>query len=67
MRGIVFFRGRALGKVEDIGFNNVQEVIDTLVPYIPDDVPQRSMLQFRIENLDKGETAVYERMRGKGC
>ena len=67
MRGIVFFRGRALGKVEDIGFNNVQEVIDTLVPYIPDDVPQRSMLQFRIENLDKGETAGYERMRGKGC
>lgn len=67
MRGIVFFRGRALGKVEDIGFNNVQEVIETLVPFIPDDVPPRSMLQFRIENLDKGETAVYERMRGKGC
>lgn len=67
MRGIVFFRGRALGKVEDIGFNNVQEVIETLVPFIPDDVPPRSMLQFRIENLDKGDTAVYERMRGKGC
>lgn len=67
MRGIVFFRGRALGKVEDIGFNNVQEVIETLVPFIPDDVPPRSMLQFRIENIDKGETAVYERMRGKGC
>lgn len=67
MRGIVFFRGRALGKVEDIGFNNVQEVIETLVPFIPDDVPPRSMLQFRIENLDKGDTVVYERMRGKGC
>ena len=67
LRGTVYFRGRTLGVVEDIGFGNVDEVIATLRPYIPDDVPARSIVHFKIENLDKGQTVIYERQRGKGC
>lgn len=66
MRGTVYFRGRELGKVEDIGFNNVDEIIRTLVPFVPDDVPNRSIVHFKIENLDKGEMMVYTRQKGKG-
>lgn len=66
IHGTVFFRGEKLGEVHDIGFNNVDEVIAALVPFVPDHVPVRSMVQFRIENMDKQQTAVYERMKGKG-
>ncbi len=66
MRGTVYFRGRELGQVQDIGFNNVDEIIRTLVPFVPDDVPNRSIVHFKIENLDKGEMMVYTRQKGKG-
>lgn len=66
MRGTVYFRGRELGQVQDIGFNNVDEIIRTLVPFVPDDVPNRSIVHFKIENLDKGEMVVYTRQKGKG-
>jgi hypothetical protein len=66
IKGTVYFRGKVLGEVQDIGFNNVDEVIAALVPFVPDDVPVRSMVQFRIENCDKQQTAIYERMKGKG-
>ena len=66
VRGTAFFRGEKLGEVEDIGFSNVDEVIRRLVPFVPADVPVRSMVQFKIEVLDKGQTAIYERMKGKG-
>lgn len=52
--------------MENIGFNNVDEVIKALVPFVPDDVPTRSMVQFRIEIVDKGLSQTYERMKGKG-
>lgn len=66
MRGTCYFRGRKLGEVEDIGFNNVDEIISKLAAFVPSDVPERSMVQFKIENIDKGQTQVYERMKGKG-
>ena len=66
MRGEVFFRGALLGVLEDTGFNNVDEIIKKLVPFVPDDVPVRCNVMFRVTNLDKRQTAVYERMKGKG-
>lgn len=65
IRGTAFFKGKTLGSVENIGFNNVEEVISALIPFVPDDVPARSMVQFKIENLDKNQSATYERMKGK--
>lgn len=64
MKGSAYFRGRLLGEVQDIGFNNVEEVIAKLVGFVPDDIPERCMVQFRIENCDKKQVAVYERMKG---
>ena len=66
MRGEAFFRGAMLGIVEDTGFNNVEQIIERLVKFVPDDVPSRSNVMFRITNLDKKQTAIYERMKGKG-
>ena len=61
IRGSVFFRGRLLGELEDIGYGNVDEVIGSLMPFVPRDVPAGCMLLFRVENVDRGDMAVYKR------
>ena len=64
IKGEMYFRGKLLHAIEDIGFNNKEEVIQALSAHIPSDIPERSMIQFRIINKDKGQEAVYERMKG---
>ena len=66
VRGEAFFRGRKIASLCDIGFNNKEEVIASLVGQLPDDIPNRCMVQFRVENVDKDQVAIYERMKGKG-
>ena len=60
MRGEVFYKGAKIGKIEDTGFHNVDEMIGILYNYT-DDVPDRAKLLFRITNIDKQQTAIYER------
>lgn len=62
VRGTVFFRGKILAKIEDIGFNNVDEVINVLMKQLPDTMPSRTMVQIRIENVDKQQKKDYTRM-----
>ena len=66
VHGTAFFQGRKLAEFTDTGFNNVDEVIAKLAGQLPDDIPARSMVVFKIENMDKGQTVVYQRMKGKG-
>lgn len=66
IHGGAYFRGKLLGEVKDTGYNNIEEVIQALVPFVPDDVPTRSMVQFKINIVDKNLTQTYERMKGKG-
>ena len=61
-KGTMFFRGRPVASVEDIGFNNVDDVIRQLMKDVPGDIPPRSMVMIRIENKDKGRKQDYSRM-----
>lgn len=61
-----YHNGRNVAEVTDVGFNNVEEVIARLVSMLPDDIPVRSVVIFKITNLDKNQTAVYQRQKGKG-
>lgn len=65
MRGTAYYNGRVLGSVEDIGFNNVEEILQELYKFLPDDMPNRAVAKFKIENIDKDEVAMFERMKGK--
>lgn len=47
--------------LEDIGFNNVNGVIDKLIKQVPEDISPRCMVQIRIENKDKGQKQDYTR------
>ena len=58
----MYFRGKVVATVEDIGFNNVEEVIDKLMSMIPETIPSRTMVQIRIENKDKVQSQDYSRM-----
>lgn len=66
IRGLAFYGGRCLGSVEDIGFSNVDEVISRLVVFVPETVPNRAIVQFKLINQDNDKIACYERMKGKG-
>ena len=62
IKGTLYFKGKILASVENIGFNNVEEVISHLMKELPDTIPPRSMVQIRIENKDKGQKQDYTRM-----
>lgn len=61
-----YFRGQVMADVSDIGFSNVDEVIACLTTMLPDYIPERCSVQFRIRNVDTEQEAVYERTKGKG-
>lgn len=65
LRAAAFFRGRCMASFEDIGCSNIDEVISRLVAELPDDIPYRCIVQFKIVNCDNGKVAVYERQKGK--
>ena len=61
-----YFRGQMLAEVSDVGFSNIDEVVSRLVLKLPDTIPERCAVQFRIKNVDTDREAVYERTKGKG-
>lgn len=66
IRAAAFFQGKCLANFEDIGYSNIDEVTKALVSQFPADIPDRSMVQFKIVNLDNGKDYVYEHQKGKG-
>lgn len=66
IRAAAFFQGRCLANFEDIGYSNIEEVTKALVNQFHADIPDRSMVQFKIVNLDNGKVHVYEHQKGKG-
>ena len=61
IKGTLYFRGRIINTVEDVGFNNVEDVIKVLMKDIPETIPARSLVQIRIENKDKQQIKDYTR------
>lgn len=61
-----YFRGEVLAEVSDIGFNTIDSVISRLADMLPETIPDKCAVQFRIKNVDSGKEAVYERTKGKG-
>ena len=61
IKGTLYFRGKVMVTVEDVGFNNVEQVIIELMKQLPKTIPSRSTVQIRIENKDKHQTQDYTR------
>lgn len=63
INGIAYHQGRKVAEVNDIGFNNINDVIDRLTLELPEDIPYRSIILFKITNMDKDQVAVYQRRK----
>jgi integrase len=61
-----YHMGRKVAELTNIGFRNNEEVIGSLVAVLPDDVPEGSIVIFKVVNMDKDQTAVYQKQKGKG-
>jgi uncharacterized protein (UPF0297 family) len=61
-----YYMGEVLAELEDVGFNTVDQVIESLIRRLPDVVPNRGAVQFRIVNKDSSREVVYTRTKGKG-
>lgn len=62
IKGTLFYGGKVLATIEEVGFNNSDEVIEKLIKLFPGTLPASTMVQIRIENKDKGQTQDYSRM-----
>lgn len=62
IKGTLYFRGKILAEIEDIGYNNIEQVINVLMKQLPDTIPSRTMVQIRIVNKDKNQSQDYIRM-----
>ena len=60
-----YHQGKMVAELTDVGFNNVDEVIDRLVTMLPTDIPERAVVLFKIVNLDKDQVVVYQKQKGK--
>ena len=62
MKGTIYYRGRKISELADVGFHNVDEIINKLMKELPDTIPSRTMVMVKIENVDKGQVQCYSRM-----
>ena len=60
IKGTLYFKGKILASVEDIGFNNIEEVIAHLMKDLPDTIPPRSMVLIRIENRTRDRSRIIQ-------
>lgn len=61
-----YFKGEVIAELTDIGFSNIESVIQALVKKMRTDIPDGCEVQFRIKNCDSQKEVVYERTKGKG-
>ena len=66
IKGSVIYQGKEIFSFTDIGYNNIDEIIKKLAGHVPSFVPDGAKVDFRIDNLDKGEYRIFMRQKGKG-
>ncbi|EJX02899.1 transposase [gut metagenome] len=66
IRARAYFMGEMVSELTNIGFSNINQVIASLSPKLPHDIPVGCTVQFRLTNCDSKQEMVYERSKGKG-
>ena len=66
LRGTAFYKGRVVAEEEKTGFTNKGQLVALLIKRLPRDIPSGAIVQFVIENIDKGGKWMYEHQKGKG-
>ncbi len=66
LRGTAFYKGKVVAEEEKTGFTNKGQLVALLIKRLPKDIPTGAIVQFVIENIDKGGKWMYEHQKGKG-
>lgn len=66
IKGSVIYQEKEIFSFTDIGYNNIDDVIEKLSSHVPSFVPDGARVDFRIDNLDKDDYRVFMRQKGKG-
>ena len=61
VRAEAFVMGKQVCAIEDTGFSNVDQVMDKLVTILPKNI-HNARVQFKITNVDKNLTQMYQRL-----
>lgn len=60
-----YLRGEVVAEKTDIGYSNVEQVLNDIYPLLPASIPERCEVTFRIKDIDTGNEAIYTRTKGK--
>lgn len=66
LRGTAFYKSKVVVEEEKMGFTNKGQLVALLIKRLPKHIPTGAIVQFVVENLDKGEKWIYEHQKGKG-
>ena len=66
LRGTAFYKGKVVAEEEKTGFTNKGQLVALLIKRLPKDIPTGAIVQFVIENIDKGGKWMYEHQKVKG-
>ena len=64
LRGTAFYKGKVVAEEEKTGFTNKGQLVALLIKRLPKDIPTGAIVQFVIENMDKGGKWMYEHQKG---
>lgn len=66
IRATASYKFKVLAEIQDIGFSNVDEVCEQLAAMLPETIPDRAIVQFKIVNMDTSQIWTTEHQKGKG-
>lgn len=61
VRAEAYVMGKQVCAIEDTGFSNVDQIMDKLVTILPKNI-HNARVQFKITNVDKNLTQMYQRL-----
>ena len=61
IRAEAYVMGKKVCAIEDTGFKNVDQIIGKLISLLPKKI-KKTRVQFKITNVDKNLTQMYQRM-----
>lgn len=66
VKGKAIYNSATLAQIIDVGYNNVDAVIEKLISVLPSFVPDGAIVDFTVENMDSGDSRTYKKQKGKG-
>ena len=65
LRGTAFYKGKVIAEEEKTGFTNKGQLVALLIKRLPKDIPTGAIVQFVIEDMNKGVNGCMSIKKGR--